>query len=101
MSGMTDWNVPLDISHRIARETLDKVRADLIGVHEANATWEPSAVPEGWHPSPTDHLQPRPYDVPWLVLGERLMRPDRHGDAVTFYDYCLRIGHRSTTSLYH
>jgi hypothetical protein len=98
---MTDWNVPLDVSHRIARGIMEKVRTDLIAIHEANATWEPSPVPEGYHPSPDERLHPRPYDQPLHVLGDRWLRPNRHGDAVIFYDYCLRIGHRSTTSLYH
>ena len=97
---MQDWNVPLDISHRIAREILGKVRTDLIEVHEANLTWEPSPVPVDWHPSPDDHLQPRAYDMPLHVLGDRWLRPNRRGDQVFFYDYCLRTGRRATARMY-
>ncbi len=89
MACMQDWNVPIDVSHQIARAILGKVRTDLIEVHEANASWEPSSVPADWHPSPDDHLQPRAYAMPLHVLGDRWLRPSRKGDVVTFYDYSM------------
>jgi len=97
---MQDWNVPLDISHQIARGILGKVRTDLIAIHEANQGWEPSPMPDDYEPSPTDHLQPGSYDSPYLALGERILRPHHLGDEVFFYDYCLRRRRRATARMY-
>jgi hypothetical protein len=96
---MTEWNVPLDVTHQIARRIMAKVREDLVAVRQPD--WEPSPMPEDYHPSYRDRLHPRPYSTGYLAIDEAVFPPHHHGDEVFFYDYSLPVGgQRSTTSLY-
>jgi len=95
---MTEWNTPVDGEHLISAQLMAEVRKDLKALRQLD--WEPAPMPEDYHPSPDEHLQPLPYSTPYPALGARWLRPDHRGDEVFFYDYCLRKGRRHSARMY-
>lgn len=91
--GVSEWNVPIDLAHKISMALLAQVRAGLLGIHDPD--WEPAPMPDSYHPSPDDRLHPAPYDASYASIDRLPLQPHRNGDAVIFYDYGLTVGHHS------